>query len=164
MDSASAARAAALRGELVCGSETLSDEELARNRCDLGNEILAHSLDDDYHKARSPVWSKVTVPFLSAGNWGGQGITLARQRRGFCPRSIKAEVAGAARAGALDALLHRLWAPAAEAILRLFSERHRQRLGRRTAGSAADSDALMDLSSARKTSGPSAARAGRGSI
>jgi putative CocE/NonD family hydrolase len=55
-------------GELVCGSETLSDEELARNRCDLGKEIFAHSLDDDYHKARSPDWSKVTVPFLSAGN------------------------------------------------------------------------------------------------
>jgi len=55
-------------GELVCGPETLSEEELARNRCDLGEEIRAHPLDDDYHKARSPVWSKVAVPFLSAAN------------------------------------------------------------------------------------------------
>jgi predicted acyl esterase len=63
-------------GELVFGSETLSEEELARNRCDFGNDILAHSLDDDYHTARSSVWSKITVPFLSAGNWGGQGLHL----------------------------------------------------------------------------------------
>ena len=42
-------------GELVCGPETLSEEELSENRCDLGNEISSHPLDDDYHKARSPV-------------------------------------------------------------------------------------------------------------
>ena len=63
-------------GELCCGAQTLAEEELARNRCDFGNEILAHPLDDHYHKARAPVWSKVTVPFLSAGNWGGQGLHL----------------------------------------------------------------------------------------
>src|SRR3984893_12984722 len=63
-----------VHGELVCGPETLSESELAKNRCDFGNEIRAHPLDDDYHQSRSPVWSKVTVPFLSATNWGGQGI------------------------------------------------------------------------------------------
>ena len=61
-------------GELVCGPETLSEEELAKNRCKFGDEILAHPLDDDYHKARSPVWSKITAPLLTAGNWGGQGL------------------------------------------------------------------------------------------
>jgi uncharacterized protein len=61
-------------GELVCGDETLSDSELARNRCSFGDEIIDHPLDDAYHKARSPDWSKVTVPFLSAANWGGQGL------------------------------------------------------------------------------------------
>jgi uncharacterized protein len=70
-------------GELVCGAETLAEEELAGNRCDLGNEILNHPLDDDYHKARSPVWSKITVPFLSAGNWGGQGLHLRGNVGGF---------------------------------------------------------------------------------
>jgi uncharacterized protein len=70
-------------GELICGTETLSEEELARNRCDFGNEILAHPLDDDYHKTRSPVWSKITVPFLSAGNWGGQGLHLRGNVEGF---------------------------------------------------------------------------------
>ncbi|MDH4188900.1 MAG: CocE/NonD family hydrolase [Betaproteobacteria bacterium] len=61
-------------GELVCGDVTLSDDELYRNRCNFGDEILAHPLDDDYHRARSAVWEKVTVPFLSAANWGGQGL------------------------------------------------------------------------------------------
>jgi uncharacterized protein len=70
-------------GDPVCGPETLSEEELARNRCDFGREILAHPLDDDYHKARSPVWSKITVPFLSAGNWGGHGLHLRGNVEGF---------------------------------------------------------------------------------
>ncbi len=61
-------------GELVCGDETLSDKELAKNRCDFGDEILAHPLDDQYHRDRSPDWDKVKVPFLSAGNWGGTGL------------------------------------------------------------------------------------------
>jgi predicted acyl esterase len=70
-------------GELVCGADTLPEEELAGNRCDLGAEILTHSLDDSYHKARSPMWSKITVPFLSAGNWGGQGLHLRGNVEGF---------------------------------------------------------------------------------
>jgi hypothetical protein len=61
-------------GELVCGDETFSDKEMAKNRCDFGDEILAHPLDDQYHKERSPDWDKVKVPFLSAGNWGGTGL------------------------------------------------------------------------------------------
>jgi uncharacterized protein len=69
--------------QLVCGPETLSEQELGRNRCDLGDEILAHPLDDDYHKARSPVWSKITVPLLSAGNWGGHGLHLRGNVEGF---------------------------------------------------------------------------------
>ena len=61
-------------GELVAGPDTLSEEELVANRCDFGNEIASHPLDDQYHQDRSPDWSKVTVPFLSASNWGGQGL------------------------------------------------------------------------------------------
>ena len=70
-------------GDLVCGDETLSDKELAANRCDFGDEILVHPLDDDYHKARSPQWDKVTVPFLSAANWGGQGLHPRGNFEGF---------------------------------------------------------------------------------
>ena len=70
-------------GQLVCGDETLPDKELAANRSDFGDEILAHPLDDDYHKARSPRWDKVTVPFLSAANWGGQGLHPRGNFEGF---------------------------------------------------------------------------------
>ena len=59
----------------VAGPETLTPEELGANRCDFGEEIFAHPLDNcDYWQSRMPDWSKVTVPFLSAANWGGQGL------------------------------------------------------------------------------------------
>ena len=70
-------------GDLVCGPETLSDAELAANRCNFGADLLAHPLDDDYSKERSPDWSKVTVPFLSAANWGGQGLHTRGNFEGF---------------------------------------------------------------------------------
>ncbi|MBI3915407.1 MAG: CocE/NonD family hydrolase, partial [Betaproteobacteria bacterium] len=70
-------------GGLVCGDVTLSDRELARTRCDFGDDILAHPLDDAYHKARSPVWEKITVPLLSAANWGGQGLHPRGNFEGF---------------------------------------------------------------------------------
>jgi uncharacterized protein len=76
-------------GEPVCGTQTLSEAELARNRCDLDNDIFGHPLDDDYHKARSPMWSKITVPFLSAGNWGGQGLHLRGNVEGFVRAASK---------------------------------------------------------------------------
>ena len=76
-------------GKRVCGDETLPDRELYRNRCDLGDEILAHPLDDDYHKARSPIWDKVTVPFLSAANWGGQGLHPRGNFEGFVRAASK---------------------------------------------------------------------------
>jgi predicted acyl esterase len=70
-------------GALVCGDETLPDHALYQNRCDFGDDILAHPLDDEYHKARSPQWEKVTVPFLSAANWGGQGLHPRGNFEGF---------------------------------------------------------------------------------
>lgn len=71
-------------GLLVCGDETLSDDELAQNRCSFGDDILAHPLDDAYHSARSAAWDKITVPFLSAANWGGQGLHPRGNFEGFC--------------------------------------------------------------------------------
>jgi uncharacterized protein len=76
-------------GALVCGDETLSDSQLYENRADFGEDILAHPLDDDYHKARSPVWEKVTAPFLSAANWGGQGLHPRGNFEGFVRAASK---------------------------------------------------------------------------
>jgi predicted acyl esterase len=76
-------------GENVCGDETLSAAELERNRCDFGSEIRAHPLDDGYHKARSPDWAQVKVPFLSAANWGGQGLHPRGNFEGFLRAASK---------------------------------------------------------------------------
>jgi len=67
----------------------LPEEELAKNRCDFGSEIRAHPLDDEYHQARSPVWDQVTVPFLSAANWGGQGLHPRGNFEGFVRAASK---------------------------------------------------------------------------
>ena len=61
-------------GELVCGPETLTEAELAKNREDMWSEFLARDLDGPYYRERSGELSKVTVPLLSAANWGGQGL------------------------------------------------------------------------------------------
>jgi predicted acyl esterase len=76
-------------GELVCGDETLADRELQRNRSDFGDDILAHPLDDDYHKARSPDWDKIETPLLSAANWGGQGLHPRGNFEGFVRAASK---------------------------------------------------------------------------
>ncbi|WP_298464178.1 CocE/NonD family hydrolase [uncultured Erythrobacter sp.] len=76
-------------GELVCGPELLDEETLAENRCQFGDEIRSHPLDDEYHKARSPDWSKVNVPFLSAANWGGQGLHTRGNFEGFMRAASK---------------------------------------------------------------------------
>ena len=76
-------------GELVCGDETLPEAALAKNRCDFGESILAHPLDDDYHRARSPDWTKITVPLLSAANWGGQGLHPRGNFEGFVQAATK---------------------------------------------------------------------------
>jgi predicted acyl esterase len=70
-------------GQPVAGPETLTDEELAMNRADLRRAILAHPLDGEYHGERSPDWSRITVPLLSATNWGGQGLHPRGNFEGF---------------------------------------------------------------------------------
>ena len=66
----------AVTGELVAGPETLSDEELAANRSDYGAAVRAHPLHDEFHRERSADFGRITVPFLSSGNWGGAGRHL----------------------------------------------------------------------------------------
>ena len=66
----------AVTGELVTGPETLTEEELAANRSDYGAAVRAHPLRDEFHQERSADFERITVPFLSAGNWGGAGRHL----------------------------------------------------------------------------------------
>ncbi|WP_370105550.1 CocE/NonD family hydrolase [Streptacidiphilus sp. BW17] len=70
-------------GQLVCGDETFTDAQLAERRVDLRRVVRLHPLLDDHHRSRSADLSKVTVPLLSAGNWGGLGLHLRGNTRGF---------------------------------------------------------------------------------
>src|SRR5256712_1508192 len=70
-------------GELVCGPETLSEEELARNREDMWQAFLSRELDGAYYRERSADLSKVKVPLLAAADWGGQGLHTRGNFEGF---------------------------------------------------------------------------------
>ena len=82
-------RRSRVHGELVCGPEALTEMQLGKNRSDFGTEICNHPLDDDYHKARSPIWEKVTTPMLSAANWGGQPLHPRGNFEGFVRAASK---------------------------------------------------------------------------
>ena len=76
-------------GELASGPEELSDEEMAKNRTDLGAAIKTHPLDDRSHRERSPDWSKINVPLFSSANWGGQGLHPRGNFEGFTQSASK---------------------------------------------------------------------------
>ena len=62
-------------GDRASGPESLTEAELQSNRTDPVSDILTRPLaNNEWYRARSADWSKVTVPFLSAANWGGFGV------------------------------------------------------------------------------------------
>jgi predicted acyl esterase len=72
-----------LTGDWVSGPETLTTEELGANRFDFGGLTYEHEFDDEFWKSRTPDYSKIKVPLLSAGNWGGQGLHTRGNVEGF---------------------------------------------------------------------------------
>ena len=70
-------------GDWICGPETLGDEALGANRTDLSADIAAHPVIDDYWTERTPDFSKIRAPLLSAGNWGGTGLHERGNIEGF---------------------------------------------------------------------------------
>jgi predicted acyl esterase len=76
-------------GELVCGPETLSEAELARNREDMWQSFLSREFIDDYYIERTADLSKVSVPLLTAANWGGQGLHTRGNFEGFMRAASK---------------------------------------------------------------------------
>ncbi|WP_409304779.1 CocE/NonD family hydrolase [Peribacillus sp. SCS-155] len=83
----SRARKNPITGESVSGPVTLSEEELLQNRVDIAAEVKSHPLDDEYYQDITVDWSKVKVPFLSAANWGGQGLHLRGNIEGYLQAS-----------------------------------------------------------------------------
>jgi predicted acyl esterase len=70
-------------GAYVAGGETLSENELARNRADVAEDALRHPLADDYYRARTPAFDQIDVPLLSAANWGGHGLHTRGNFEGY---------------------------------------------------------------------------------
>jgi uncharacterized protein len=126
----------AVTGESIAGPETLSEEELANNRVDLVHELRTRQLDDEWYRARSADVTRITVPLLSAANWGGQGIHPTGNFEGF-ERSSSAqkwlEVHGDTHYTHFYSSYGR---EAAEALLRPLPQGNRKRLGPGTAGPA----------------------------
>jgi predicted acyl esterase len=56
--------------EPIAGGGHLADDELAANRADSSADLLAHPFDDDFYRERTARLRDITVPLLSAGNWG----------------------------------------------------------------------------------------------
>lgn len=64
-----------LTGDWVSGPETLTEEELGANRRNFYEDCISRKLaTDPFWQSRMPDWTKVKTPFLSAANWGGQGL------------------------------------------------------------------------------------------
>ena len=78
-----------INGAWCTGPETLTEEELCANRCDLGQDLVDHPLIDRYWQERMPDFSRINVPLLSAGNWGGVGLHPRGNMEGFLDAASK---------------------------------------------------------------------------
>lgn len=76
-------RRSRVTGALVAGEATLSEDELRARRTDKVADVKAHPLPDAYYAGTAADWSKVTIPFLSAANWGGAGLHLRGNMEAF---------------------------------------------------------------------------------
>jgi len=70
-------------GETVAGPETLTEAGLAAARADFGAQVSGRPLDGEFYAERSARWENITVPLLTAANWGGQGLHTRGNFEGF---------------------------------------------------------------------------------
>jgi predicted acyl esterase len=61
----------------------LSEERLAGNRVLYFDEIRRHRFDDAWFGDRAPDLTRIKIPVLSAGNWGGPGVHLRGNVEGY---------------------------------------------------------------------------------
>ncbi|HEY0338654.1 MAG TPA: CocE/NonD family hydrolase [Burkholderiales bacterium] len=78
-----------ITGQLVCGDESLSDEQLTENRADMWGNVISRPLIDAYYRERTADLMKVHVPLLSAANWGGQGLHTRGNFEGYSRAASK---------------------------------------------------------------------------
>ena len=135
-----------MNGDWVSGPETLSEEELGKNRRDFYEDCLARKLDtDEYWQSRMPDWSQVKMPMLVVRQLGRAGPASARQFRGLRALGLEREMAGSARHRALDAFLHQLRSRPAEEVLRPFPQRRGHRLEPAAQGAVAGAPSRREI-------------------
>ena len=78
-----------ITGEPVAGPATLPEEVLAKRRVDMKQWVLDRPLDGPDYRERSAHWDKITVPLLTAANWGGQGLHPRGNIEGFVRSASK---------------------------------------------------------------------------
>ena len=61
----------------------LTPAMLAGNRSSFPDDFGTHVLDDAWYGERTPDLGRITVPLLSAGNWGGPGLHLRGNIEGW---------------------------------------------------------------------------------
>ena len=76
-------------GERTTGGPALTPAQLEANRADYPADLARHTLADEWYRERTPILSRITVPVLSAGNWGGPGLHLRGNIEGFLGVSSK---------------------------------------------------------------------------
>ncbi|QDC37777.1 CocE/NonD family hydrolase [Sphingobium fuliginis] len=72
-----------MTGTGIAGDVDLSDEELSARRVDIAQLVQEAVFENEYTESRTADLSKITVPLLSCGNWGGQGMHLRGNVEGF---------------------------------------------------------------------------------
>lgn len=70
-------------GQLICGDEDLTQEQLEANIKDIYQQVMQHPLDDGFYDGRRADWSKINVPLLSVTTWGAVGSHLRGNFEGF---------------------------------------------------------------------------------
>ena len=76
-------------GGLVCGPETLTEQEMSKNRVDLGNRLQSQELINDWYRERTADLTEIDTPLLSAASWGGQGLHPRGNYSGFLNANSK---------------------------------------------------------------------------
>ena len=73
-----------MNGEWVTGPKKFTKEQLRANRIDWHEEVLKRPLaTDPFWDERKADLSKIHIPLLSTGNWGGQALHLRGNVEGF---------------------------------------------------------------------------------
>lgn len=70
-------------GRRVSGKPIRTERELEDNAIAIGDVLRANPTLNDYYRDRSAVLEKITLPVLSASNWGGMGLHSRGNFEGF---------------------------------------------------------------------------------